>query len=379
MKKITILALHLGIGGIEKAITNLANSLVDNYEVTIISTYKIYDKPVFDIDKRVNIIYLIQDLKPNKKEFLYNLKHFNIIETIKQGILSTKIIIKKRNLMIKSIKECSSDFIISTRDIHNLWLGKYGDKKSTRIGWEHNHHNNNIKYINKVLKSVKKLDYFVLVSKSLEKFYSEKLNQSECKTVYIPNMIEEIPQYQSSLEEKNIISIGRLSKEKGYLDLIDVFENVNKICPDWHLNIIGDGDQHQLIQNKIEKLNLTNSVTLHGFKNKNEIDKLLLKSSVYVMTSFTESFGIVLLEAFSFGIPTVAFDSAIGATEIINNNWNGYLIENRDKEKMTRKIIELINNINRRIIMGDNGYKKCNNFTREIIINYWQQLLEKGE
>ena len=120
----------------------------------------------------------------------------------------------KKTYMINYIKNCDSDIIISTRDIHNSWLGTYGSKNCLKIGWEHNHHNNNNKYINKVVKSVKNLDYFVLVSKELNDFYQSKLINTKCKCVYIPNAIDNIPSEPSSLDEKNLISIGRLSKRK---------------------------------------------------------------------------------------------------------------------------------------------------------------------
>ena len=55
MKKITILALHLGYGGIERCISNLVNSLCNDYEIEIISTYKLFDTPVFKIDDKVTI------------------------------------------------------------------------------------------------------------------------------------------------------------------------------------------------------------------------------------------------------------------------------------------------------------------------------------
>ena len=57
MKKITILSLHLGYGGAERCITNLANSLVDTYRVEILSVYKLYEEPAFFLDKRVNVRY----------------------------------------------------------------------------------------------------------------------------------------------------------------------------------------------------------------------------------------------------------------------------------------------------------------------------------
>lgn len=373
MKRITILALHLGYGGIEKCISTLANTLCKNYQVNVISTYKLYEKPSFPIDDRVKITYLIPDLSPSKNEFIDSVKHLKFIKGFKLGITNLKILYLKKKKMIEAIKNCDSDVIISTRDIHNDWLGKYGNPNILKIGWEHNHHNNDKKYINKIIKSVSKLDYFVLVSKELEEFYRQKV---KCKTVYIPNTLDYYPKKVSDLEEKRIISVGRLSEEKGYLDLIDVFSLVHQVYPDWKLDIIGDGNQKENIQKKIEEYGLKDFIILHGFQNKEYINQLLQKSSIYVMCSYTESFGIVLLEAFSFGIPCVAFDSARGATEIISNNWDGYLIKDRNKEIMAKKVCELISNLNRRIIMGANGIKKANQYSMDEIRKYWIQIIE---
>lgn len=373
MKRITILALHLGYGGIEKCISTLANTLCKNYQVNVISTYKLYEKPSFPIDDRVKITYLIPDLSPSKNEFIDSVKHLKFIKGFKLGITNLKVLYLKKKKMIEAIKNCDSDVIISTRDIHNDWLGKYGDPNILKIGWEHNHHNNDKKYINKIIKSVSKLDYFVLVSKELEEFYRQKV---KCKTVYIPNTLDYYPKKVSDLEEKRIISVGRLSEEKGYLDLIDVFSLVHQVYPDWKLDIIGDGNQKENIQKKIEEYGLKDFIILHGFQNKEYINQLLQKSSIYVMCSYTESFGIVLLEAFSFGIPCVAFDSARGATEIISNNWDGYLIKDRNKEIMAKKVCELISNPNRRIIMGANGIKKANQYSMDEIRKYWIQIIE---
>ena len=66
MKKVTILALHLNYGGIERFITNLANGISDDYNVEIISTYKLLDKPFFNLNDNISVKYLITNLKPNK-------------------------------------------------------------------------------------------------------------------------------------------------------------------------------------------------------------------------------------------------------------------------------------------------------------------------
>lgn len=377
MKKITILALHLGYGGIENCISNLANSLVDDYEVNIVSTYKLYEKPVFKLNDKIKIKYLMTDLKPNKQELKQSLKKLKLITFFKELKKSLKVLKLKKNLMIEAIKNCDSDVIISTRDIHNNWLSKYGRDKTLKIGWEHNHHHNNKRYINKVTKSVLGLDYFVLVSKDLTKFYSEKLKDKKVKCVYIPNSINFFPQEKAKLETENLISIGRLSHEKGYLDLIDIFKELHQKYPDSKLNIIGDGPDRKKIEKKIRDNKLEDYIILHGFQEKEYINKYLEKSSVYIMTSYTESFGLVLLEAFAYGIPCVAYSSAEGTNEIISDNWDGYLIKDRDKNKMIKRICELLSNRNRRLIMGANGIKKAQEFNTQKTKQKWIEIINR--
>ena len=133
MKKISILSLHLGYGGIEKCISALANALVNNYDVEILCVYNLYDKSVYDIDKKVKIKYLT-DVVPNKNDFKLALKHKNIFKIIKEGIKSVKVLYLKKKCSIKAIKECNSDIIISTRDYFNKLSGKYA--KQEVIAWE---------------------------------------------------------------------------------------------------------------------------------------------------------------------------------------------------------------------------------------------------
>lgn len=374
MKKITFLALHLGYGGIERCITTLANALSNNYDVEIVSTYKLYEKPGFKVNENVLVKYLINDLKPNKEEFTKALKKFNLINIIKEGFKSIKILHLRKKLMVKYIKNCDSDIIISTRDIHNLWLGKYGNKNSLKIGWEHNHHQNNKNYINKIIKSVVNLDYLVLVSKELNEFYKDKVN---CKTIYIPNSIDYFPPIFSSKDNLNLVSVGRLSPEKGYLDLIDVFKLVNEKNNNIHLDIIGDGFELNKIKDKIKNYNLDNNITLHGYQNRDYINKILSNSSINIMCSYTESFGIVVLEAGTYAIPTVAFDSAKGVCEIIKNGINGYLIENRNKQKMAETVLYLFNNKQELIKSGENMYKTTLVYDIHNIVKEWSKIFNE--
>lgn len=394
MKKITILSLHLGYGGVEKAITTLANMLCQTYDVEIISVYKLYEKPVFEVDKKVKLTYLINSdlpLKVEKYKLLLLRFHFlkliksifkdyffklHFIEFFKDAFNGIFMYKKRAKVMKKKIKTINSDFIISTKTYFNDWSSKYGNNNMIKIGWEHNHHHGNMKYASKVIDSAKDLDYLVLVSKDLQKFYSDKLKKEKCKCVYIPNTLDNYPKKKSLLNKKNLINVGRLSVEKGQLDLLKIFNNIKDKC-DWNLNIVGNGDERKKLEQYINENNLQKKVILHGFKKSDEIEELLQNSSIFVMTSFTESFGIVLLEAMSNGLPCVAFSSAEGAKEIISSNVDGYLINNRNFSKMEKTILDLINDYEKRKEMGKKGREKAKLYLKDEVIKKWQVVFAK--
>ncbi|MEF9991793.1 MAG: glycosyltransferase [Peptostreptococcaceae bacterium] len=378
MKKITILALHLGYGGVEKSIASVSNILVEKYEVEIISVYRLYDKPAFEIDSRVKITYLLDaNLSPNKKEFKEAIKSKNIINISKECIKSIKILKLKKSEMIKAIKNIDSGIVISTRVEHNELLSKFGKDNLVKIAQEHTHHNNDQLFIQRLIESCHNIDYLMPVSRELTEFYTDKLNGKKTKCVYIPHSLDFIPEETSSLKDKSIISIGRLSKEKGYDDLIDIFSLVMANKSDWTLNIIGDGDQREILEEQINKKNMVNCVVLHGYRDKKYINNMLMRSSIYAMSSHEESFGIVLIEAQAYGIPCVALDSAKGALEIIENNINGYIIENRDKQEMANKIIKLIENKELRESMGSESKKNSYKFSKQNISKQWFDFLER--
>lgn len=378
MKKIVILALHLGTGGIENAISSISNILCEKYEVKVISTYKLQEQPAFDLNPKIKIEYLIED-SPNKQEFIRAIKSINVFSIIKQSLKSLKILYLKKHCMIKAIKNIDADIIMSTRDIHNKWLGKYGKKDIIKIASEHNHHNNNKRYIDKILKSVKNIDYFMPTSEELSNYYKEKLKETKTKVKFIRNSISYYPEIISNLDKKNVLSVGRLSPEKGYLDLIEIFKEVVKVYPDWNLEIVGDGPQYEELKKKIQDNNLQDYIKLLGFKNKKELEEIELNSSIYVMTSYTESFGLVLIEAESYGLPIVAFDSAQGAHEIVINGKSGYFIKDRDKSAMADKIIKLIESKELREKLGQEGRRLSKKYKKEEVAELWYSFIDSCE
>lgn len=377
MKKISILSLHLGYGGIEKSIVSLANMLCNDYDVEIVCSYMLYDEPAFFIDNRVKIRYLVDDKKPNREEFFKALKHFNYFRVIKEGIYGLETLYLRKKTMIKYITDENYDILISSRDIFNELVSKYASDKVLKISWEHNHYHGDLNYADKIVNSVRNFDYLVLVSKELEQFYNSRMKLAKCKCIYIPNVIEEIPEEVSNLRSKKMVSIGRLSLEKGHMDLLKIFKEITKEDDEWTLEIIGDGDERKHLEKYINDNGLNDRVLISGFKSKEYIYNSLRNSSIYLMTSYTESFGIVLLEAMSCGVPCVAFSSAEGANEIIDNDKSGFLINNRDFYSYIDKVKLLMNDFDLRLKLGEHAYQSVFKYSAKEVSSDWLSLLEK--
>ena len=370
--KVTIYALHLGYGGVEKNICEKANILSNIYDVEIISLYKLYDKPAFIVSPKVKIKYLT-NVKPNRNEFKNAVKSKNIKSILKEGFYAVKVLYLKNSLITKSMIECNSKIIISTRVDFSLKLIKNNEYNNIKIAEEHIYHNNNSKYIKKLGFILKYVDYLMPSSDYLTDYYKSIYSKYDYK-IKTNKMPIEGSNKLCDLKKKNIISVGRLSKEKGFADLIEIFSNIES--EDWTLTIVGDGDEKENLEALIKDNNLEGKVILTGFLNKEELYKLYENSSLYVMTSFEESFGLVLVEASSFGLPLIAFDSAIGAKEIIQEN--GILVSNRDKSVMIKKIKKLMNDISERKLYQKKSleiYKSYDYTTlKENIISFYQDI-----
>ena len=371
MKKITILALHLGVGGIEKYISSLCKMLEDDFNIEIISTYKVTEKSAFEFSDKISIKFLI-DNKPRVKEMREALISAHPFKCLKYFFRNFKMLRKKSKLNIEAIKNLDCNYVITTRDFHNRLVSLYADKKIIKIATEHNYHNNDETYINNLIDSVKGFNYLITVSKELQDFYKDKIGKTKC--IFIPNTIDDLyekPKYNCN---NNIVSVGRLSKEKGFDDLIDVVSIIRDTIPNIHLDLIGDGLEKENLELKAKSLDLENNISFSGYKTGDEKEKIILNNSLYVMTSFTESFGIVLIEAMAYALPCIAFDSASGAREVIIQK--DLLISNRDKRLMANKIIELLNDKIKIKQIGEENYKYCEKYLISNVKKEWLKIIK---
>lgn len=398
-KHVEIIVYHLGYGGIEQAVSSLTHLLQNDVELSILSFYKLYDTPVFPLANFVPVTYLYETDVPLKvKKYNQLLHQGKILQMISmvfkdyfKGLhfltffhdlfYSFDIYFLKGRFrkLKKHLKKSSADVYISTRYEISDILSKYGNANSFKIGWEHNHHHGNKVYKKHVVDASCNLNRLVLVSRDLTNDYSREMEQKKCKCVYIPNMLSYDLTFISDYQEKRILLVGRLEEEKGIFDAINVMKRLQERMIPFHFDIVGDGPLKSFLVKHVQDKNLYQYVTFHGFQNHAYIETLYRHASIYLMTSFTESFGLVLLEAMNAGLPCLAFDSAEGARELINNDSNGYLVQNRDVDEMANKIIYLLNHPEVIQRLGKNAKEFSKNFLPNSVKAMWKSVLEENE
>ena len=364
--KVSIVALHLGYGGIEKFISSLTQ-MIDK-DIDIISVYMLYDEPAFSYN--ANIRYLIP-YGPNKKKLKKALSDKNIFKIIKEMVKAIKILYLKKYEVIESIENINTKYIITTREIHNELVGYYASSNIIKIASEHNYHNDDKRYIKRVVKSVRNVNYFVLVAKYLEEYYRPIVR---CKTLYIPNVIDNLPRKTNKVRNHNLISIGRLSSLKAQDELILLVNMLKDKYKDITLTIVGDGEEIDNLKYLIKSQKLEKNVHLTGFLNRSEIELKLLESNIFVTTSRSEAFGLVVIEAQSYKLPVIAFDSAKGIKEILKDT--GILVRNRDLSIMRDEVIKLFEDIQYRDEIAAASFENSKKYLLKNVSKEWNKIIK---
>jgi len=174
----------------------------------------------------------------------------------------------------------------------------------------------------------------------------------------------------------SLIYIGRLTELKRVSSLVEVISIVKRKIPGVILHIVGDGPKHKEVRRKIEALDLTENVVMHGYLSEKEKIELLSSSAIYVSNSVFEGFGIPVVEAMATGTVPVVND--IDAHGFIFQGWHvGYLV--RSKEEMATRIIDLFTNETERLKLAQNGrrlaekkwtWAKVSERYREVILSF---------
>lgn len=175
----------------------------------------------------------------------------------------------------------------------------------------------------------------------------------------------------SQCTNKRVIFAGRFSAQKGIDLLFDIWLRVNKKHPDWTLDIFGDGELWEIYRKKAEAMNCNIGVH-HSL---GDIYAEYVKSSMLLLTSIYEPFGLVIPEAMSCGLPVVSFEGD-GPCDIITDGEDGFIVCKRDVEFFANRVCQLIEDKQLRQRMGQNAIQSAQRYAPEHIMPMWKQFYE---
>lgn len=373
-KKVYITSLHLLHGGVEMAITLLANALVRrNYDVEILCLYNL-GTPAYELDESVKISYLT-DVKPNRTEFYRAVQEKKFFSVLKEGIHACKVLYLKKYAMKREIQKIESGTILSTRTEHTVLLAKYGQKGVKKVAQLHHDHRFDKKLLRDFAKRYNNIDVFVLLTKLLEEEIRGVMKHNHhTRLTVIPNFLPEIKISKNSEKKNQVVAVGRLHEVKGFIRMLDIWQEVSKKC-DTVLKIIGDGEERANIERKIQELKLENKVILCGAIEHEAVLKEMEQSLACVMTSLSEAFPFVLIEAMASGLPIVAYDVRVGPRAIIQDGVNGYLIEDGDKSAFIEKLERIIDDDDENRRMSEQSKRLAIEFSEGKVIQKWIDIL----
>ncbi|RDU55292.1 glycosyltransferase family 4 protein [Helicobacter sp. MIT 00-7814] len=357
-------------GGLERVVVNLANAFVESgYEVEILSFYQGSENLPYALNPRVKLHFFYDK---SEKEFLQESKgnflaHF-YKKNLHKFVLSARIAWKYRK-----------NFVIICNDFIFTPFLKFGNARYYKILHLFSAKNS---------KRNKHFDALIALTDSHKRLLQAEYKNVLCIPNFLPTMPESCPKSRALLENKIVLSIGRMGNDdqKGFLRLIDIWAQMRALIQNlqspkqkelaqWKLRIVGDGELKNTLESKIQSLCLQECVELKPFTK--EIQKEYLNASIYAMASHIEGLPMVLIESQSFGLPCIAFDIQTGPSEIISTQKNGFLLQDNDLQGFAEALLTLMQDKSLRQNFGENARQSVEkNFSKAKILSLWEKLLQ---
>jgi len=192
--------------------------------------------------------------------------------------------------------------------------------------------------------------------------------------VVIGNPLSFYPDASSSLATKKVLAVGKQSYQKGYDLLLKAWQQVVAVHPDWQLEIYGTFDATQGLDALAADYGISD--TIHFFPPEQDIASVYLGSSVFVLSSRYEGFGMVLIEAMACGVPCVSFDCPYGPSDILTNGSDGFLVPTGDTTALAQSLLQLLGDSALRQQMGHQAKENVTRYLPEPICAQWDALFQ---
>jgi glycosyltransferase involved in cell wall biosynthesis len=379
------LSRYPGFGGVEKVTTILANYFVSNfgYEVIIASLEKEYEELLLP-ELSTKIVVEHCNIHNIEEELDFIIKKHGINTIIFQDSYDKMekpliILTKKYNIKLITVEHNTPNalFISSLNDFHKAQVnGLYSSIRKMYLLYKvANMWITSSKRHTVLLKNSSK---YILLSSHYIKILSLMTWRQKLKNVHVinnPLTIKRPLSAEKLPKEKIILFASRLVSEKGVDKLLDIWAEFSINNLDWKLQIVGDGPLMDFVISYIKEHNLKN-VFIEGYQS--NMIPYFEKASILCMTSIYEGWGLVIVEAMSYGCVPVLYKSYLSVIEIIDDNINGHLIPAFEKNIFISCLNKLVNDKKMLENESNNAIIKSRKFSIDKIADDWKLIIEEN-
>ncbi|MBO6170240.1 MAG: glycosyltransferase family 4 protein [Bacteroidales bacterium] len=365
------------IGGIERVTIAKANALsrIDGNEVFLLVAFRGKEKPALKIAPAVSVIYLgvkydaprslsrlreilfiLRTMKEHKRKLEQCLNRIAPDVVISVG-MSEKHLLQKKAIASNPVLIREFHFPLNYRQKQAESLFEKGLALAGDF-WERR-------------RDLKNYDKIVSLTEEdlVENWHRDG------RIAIIPNPLPSAPSRVSNLNNKVVITAGRLVRQKNYSSLISAWRYVNERHPDWKLKIFGEGGLQAKLRAQIDNAGLSASVQLCGTTH--HILEEMADSSIFVLSSLFEGLPLSILEAMACGLPVVSYACPCGPKDIISDGKDGFLVDPGDEKGLALRLSSIIEDEALRYEMGRAAKAKSVRFSPEIISEKWMALFNE--
>lgn len=359
-------------GGMERVLLNKVTYLSQllGWEVAVVTTDQHQRPPFYPFPEKVRMTDLDINYSEDNEKGAWKKITGYLRKRKEHKRKLTALLLKEKPDIVVSLYPSESSFIPDIKDgsrkvleLHYCKFFRLQYGRKGLLGWIDKLRTRQDEQI------VRRFDKFVVLTNEDRGYWGDLPNIE-----VIPNAAMHVSDAYSDVMNKRVIAVGRLDYQKGFDRLIQAWELVQHTgkFTDWKLDIFGQGEWREMLQQMIDKAELQNTVCLN--RPTKQIGEEYVKSDMLVMSSNYEGFPMVMIEAMACGLPVVSFDYKCGPKDIIQSGINGLLVPNGDIQALADAMMKVMEDEAYRKMLSLNARKVVDTYSEQAVMSQWIRL-----
>jgi glycosyltransferase involved in cell wall biosynthesis len=368
------------MGGTERAIFTQAEFLAREHEVRVISVFRTSTERFFAVDPRIKVSYLVDNVgavpRPVRASALTDPECQALAAA--ESRLIPKRWEKSFNRLAEleleyALRELDTDILVSSSPALMAATTTFAPLRVITVHQEHRPSQLRGGTGEPLFQYAPRLDALVVLTERTRQWFADSMRDLAPRLEIIGNALPPGFRPRSSRTTRVVTIAGRMAAEKQIDQAIRAFASVAEAHPDWVLRVLGDGAELPGLRRLAESLGMNENVQFLG--SVQHMAEEWSKSSIALLTSKDgEALPLVLIEAFTAGVPAIAYDCQTGPAEIITHGHNGYIIGPGDTEALGQAIQRLVEDEPLRHAFGEAALVAADAYALPRIMGQWTDL-----